>query len=261
MGHNILTEAELRSGTVRREGKRIFVAPDTYVTELAKEYISTHALELVQTNTIPASSNGGSFGKGVMSYTPIASTGADRFIDYYSGKGYREKPEHMTHLRGNLLVPKNDARILFRGKLDSLEALIMQTQITAEECGYPAIAEELDEVMRFVQTILACEVKDEPLPDIELFGMDSAALRYASHHLKEVFGIEHSVPHYSMGKVCAALNSLRAFVRETELAAAAAFTQGTQVSRPDIIEALNRLSSCVYILFCKKVSGKYERNE
>ena len=258
MGRKILTEAELRSGTVKREGNRIFVSSDTFVTELAKEYIFTHALELVKTETIPASSSGGSFGKGVMSYTPIASKGAAKFVDYNTGKGYAEKPEHMTHLRGNLLVPKHDARILFRGKLDSLEALIMQTQITAEECGYPAIAEELDEVMNFVQHILACEVKDEALPEISLFGMDSAALRYASHHLTEVFGIQHSVPHYSMGKICVALNTLRTFIRETELAAAAAFTEGTTVTRPDIIEALNRLSSCVYIMFCKKVSGKYD---
>ena len=258
MGKNILTEAELRSGSVKREGNKVFVSPDTFITELAAEYIRTHALELVKTNTIPSESKGGSFGKGVMSYSPIASTGTDRFVDYRTGRTYSEKPEHMTHLRGNLLVPKTDARILFRGKLDSLEALIMQTQITAEECGYPQIAKELDEVMSFVQHILASEVKDEPLPEISIFGMDSAALRYASHHLKEVFGIDHSVPHYSMGKVCVALNTLRAFVRETELAAATAFTEGAVVTRTDIIEALNRLSSCVYIIFCKKVSGKYD---
>lgn len=256
---NILTEAELRSGSVKREGNKIYVAPDTFITELAKEYITTHALVLVKTATVSAGSqSGGSFGKGVMSYTPIASKGTDRFVDYRSGRHYAEKPEHMTHLRGNLLVPKNDPRILFRGKLDSLEALIMQTQLTAVECGYPAVADELDEVMHFVQVLLASEVKDEPLPEIKLLGMDSAALRYASHHLTEVFGIQHSVPHYSMGKLCAALNSLRTFIRETELAAAAAFTEGTQVTRPDIIEALNRLSSCVYIMFCKKVSGKYD---
>ena len=258
MGKLILTEAMLRSGSVKREGNKVYVAEGTFITELAQEYLRTHALELVQTNTIPSSVSGGSFGKGVMSYSPIASSGTDRFVDYRTGRGYSEKPEHMTHLRGNLLVPKTDARILFRGKLDSLEALIMQTQITAEECGYPAVAKELDEVMHFVQVILASEVKDEPLPDIRVLGMNSAELRYASHHLKEVFGIEHSVPHYSMGKLCVALNSLRAFVRETELAAAIAFTQGAEVTRADIIEALNRLSSCVYIIFCKKVSGKYD---
>lgn len=258
MGH-ILTEADLRSGSVTRSGNTVYVPRDTFVSELANEYIRTHALQLIRTESTAAPvQSGGSFGKGVMSYTPIASKGAARYIDYRSGKQYSEKPEHMTHLRANLLVPKHDARIVFRGKLDSLEALIMQTQITAEECGYPVIAQELDEVMQFVQQILAHEVKDKPLPDIAIFGMNSQQLRYASHHLTEVFGIQHSVPHYSMGKICVALNTLRTFIRETELAAAAAFTDGANVSRPDIIEALNRLSSCVYILFCKKVSGKYD---
>ena len=84
--------------------------------------------------------------------------------------------------------------------------------------------------MEFVQQILAHEVKDEPLPDITIFGMDSAALRYASHHLKEVFGIDHSVPHYSMGKICVALNTLRTFIRETELAAAARATLERRLS-------------------------------
>lgn len=255
----ILTEAELRSGSVKRDGKKVYVDKGTFVTELAREYITTHALELVEgCAEVGKSSSSGSFGKGVMTYSPIPRAGQNKFIDYRTGKGYAEKPEYMTHLRGNLLVDKTDARIFFRGKLDSLEALIMQTQITADECGYPVIAKELDEVMGFVQKLLACEVKDEPLPEIKILGMSSAELRYASHHLREVFGIEHSVPHYSMGKICVSLNSLRTFIRETELAAAAAFTVNGTVTRKDIIEALNRLSSCIYIMFCKKVSGKYD---
>ena len=252
----ILTESDLRAGKAKIENGKVFIDSDTFVTPLAKEYMQSHRLTAEFSDKPKAS---GSFGKGVMSYTPIASFGAEKYVDYESGKGYKEKPEHMTHLRGNILVEKNNPRIRFRGKLDSLEALIMETQICAVECGYDSIADDLEDVMHFVQVILACEVKDEPMPDIELLGMDSARLRYASHHLTEVFGIQHSVPHYSMGKICAKLNSLRAFVRETELAAANAFINDNIVERNDIIEALNRLSSCVYIMFCKKVSGGYER--
>ena len=61
-----------------------------------------------------------------------------------------------------------------------------------------------------------------------------------------------------MGAVCVALNSLRTFVRETELAAVTAFMRDNEMTRPDIVEALNRLSSCVYIIFCKKVAGQYD---
>ncbi len=217
----ILTEADLRSGKVVSKNGKISVADGTFITPLAREYIRDRGFEIVFRNS---GSSGGSFGKGVMSYSPIPKTGSSRFIDFETGEGYSEKPEHMTHLRENLLVPKNHPRILLRGKFDSLEALIMQTQITALDEGYKNIAGELDEVMGFVQVLLACEVKDEPVPEIRIFGMNSQRLRYVSHHLTEEFGIQHSMPHYSMGKICVALNTLRTFVRETELSAVNAFT-------------------------------------
>lgn len=251
---DILTEADLRSGKVVSSNGKITVKKDTFVTELAKEFIRDNHIELIYEDS---HKSGGSFGKGVMSYTPIPKSGDHRYVDYVTGEGYSEKPEHMTHLYSNVLVVKDHPRILLRGKFDSLEALIIQTQITACEEGYANIAQELDEVMDFVQMLLACEVKNAPVPDIKIFGMNSQRLRYVSHHLTEEFGIQHSVPHYSMGKVCAALNSLRTFIRETELCAVSAFA-GENNPRNDIVEALNRLSSCVYIMFCKKVAGQYD---
>lgn len=251
----ILTEADLRSGSVNCKSGKVTVRKGVFVTPLAKEYIRDNSLELVY---IDEKTSGGSFGKGVMSYTPIPKSGSNKYIDYKTGEGYSEKPENMTHLYKNVLVPKNHPRILLRGKLDSLEALIMQTQVTAVEEGYQNIAAELDEVMSFVQVLLACEVKEEPVPEIKIFGMNSQRLRYVSHHLTEEFGIQHSVPHYTMGKICVALNLLRTFIRETELVAVNAFADGNKTTRADIIESLNRLSSCVYIIFCKKVAGQYD---
>ena len=50
----------------------------------------------------------------------------------------------------------------------------------------------------------------------------------------------------------AVLNKLRALVRQTELAGARAVPD-----RVDIIRALNRLSSCMHILFCRFLVGQY----
>ena len=55
-----------------------------------------------------------------------------------------------------------------------------------------------------------------------------------------------------MGESVLTLNLLRAQVREAEISAAKAFNE----ERTDIIEALNRLSSAVYILECKTISGR-----
>lgn len=41
----------------------------------------------------------------------------------------------MTHLHGNVLVPKTHPQIAFRGMLDSLEAKIMSLQVVASENG------------------------------------------------------------------------------------------------------------------------------
>ena len=62
-----------------------------------------------------------------------------------------------------------------------------------------------------------------------------------------------------MGRMAAELNRLRAKVREAELSAARAFmTAEGVVERPDIIRNLNRLSSGVYIVFCRWLAGYYE---
>lgn len=61
----------------------------------------------------------------VMTRTPLPGHGQRTYIDAQTGAGYGEKPEHMTHLRGNLLVPKTHPRIAFRGQLVSLQAEII----------------------------------------------------------------------------------------------------------------------------------------
>ena len=64
-----------------------------------------------------------------------------------------------------------------------------------------------------------------------------------------------------MGRLCASLNELRTQVRETELCAVNAFAQDGPDGRLDIIEGLNRLSSCVYILFCRTAAGCCEEEK
>jgi len=218
----ILTEAMLRALCLPR-GACVPVPPGTALTPLAREYIAAHGLTITECPS--ANAEGG------------------------------EKPEHMTHLNGTTLVPKTHPRIALRGRLDSLEALLLQTQALAQEQGRPEAAQSLGEVYGLAQRILAAEVKDEPLGAFTLLGLDSAALRAASHDPKGFVGLDaHPEPHACMGGLCLALNFLRTQVRETELAAAQAFcSPDRQVERADLLEALNRMSSAVYLLFLKEM--------
>ena len=53
-----------------------------------------------------------------------------------------EKPEHMTHLNAEVLVPKTHPRIAFRGAVDTLEAELILAQLAA-----PEMAAKLEEVL------------------------------------------------------------------------------------------------------------------
>ena len=64
------------------------------------------------------------------------------------------------------------------------------------------------------------------------------------------------LPSYTLGKTYAILNLLRTAVRETEVAAAAAFNNGKGYDRADIIEELNRMSSAMHIIMCKYLAKK-----
>ena len=245
----IITEADLRSHPLPAGTRRFEVEEGVFVTESARAYLDKRDIELVVRP-------GGKICGG-MSRTPLRDRGNRTYVDAATGLGLgREKPEEMTHLRGNLLVPKTHPRIAFRGRLDSLEAALLEAQALAHRENAPAVRDRLGEVLEHVRLVLGAEVKDEPLPETPLLGLDQAGLRRVSHNPKGELGIDHPIPSWEMGGLALRINTLRTQVRETELAAAAAFSAPGESPRPDIIRELNRLSSAVYIIFCQLIAGQ-----
>jgi ethanolamine utilization cobalamin adenosyltransferase len=79
--------------------------------------------------------------------------------------------------------------------------------------------------------------------------LDAEAIHRLSHDPLRYFGHDHIVPDAAQGVTVARLNLLRALIREAELAAANVYIDANyQLTRPDILESLNRLSSAVYVL-------------
>ena len=245
----ILTENDLRSHPPAPGARQYQVEEGTFVTESARSWLEKRDIQLV---ILPKGRMCGG-----MSRTPLPDRGSRTYLDAATGLPLgREKPEEMTHLRGNLLVKKSSPRIAFRGKLDSLEAAILEAQALDHSQNAPAVRDGLGEVLEQVHLVLGAEVKDQPLEEVPILGMDQARLRQVSHNVKGAFGIDHPIPSWEMGELALRLNTLRTQVRETELAAAVAFEAPGETPRPDIIRALNRLSSAVYILFCKLLAEK-----
>lgn len=182
-----------------------------------------------------------------------------KFVDYETGALYMEKPEHMTHLYGNVLVVKNHPRILFRGKLDSLQAEIVWAQVLISETGNQKLLDDLTNLLGILREMMRCDVLDEAFKNEAIIGLTHAELREQSHNPQKFFGVKAMVlPDYTMGRDYALLNQLRTAVRETEVAAAEAFREGKRYTRDDIIEELNRLSSALHIMMCKYLAGQYK---
>ncbi len=182
-----------------------------------------------------------------------------KYITEYGGF-LDEKPEYMTQLYKNKLVFKDNKVIKLRGKLDSLQSEILKSQIQLNKMKLDKLVNDLQEILDFVRNILKCEIIDEPLGEFSLLNMNEIELRDISHHPKKYFDIDHLFTiDYKLGEVVIVLNSLRSLVRETELVAYSAFKNDDgRVVREDIIKALNRLSSLMYVMIFKYLKGNYD---
>ena len=144
--------------------------------------------------------------------------------------------------------------------IDLLEAEILLAQQAAAEEGYRTLTEELEEVLGFVRRYIRFDVLDEPVGSIRLCGYTPEQLREYSHYPEKHFGQPHFMIRYTDGPALLALNKLRTVVRQTELAAYAAFRDPDgNVTRSDMILGLNRLSSLMWIMMIKWKAGQYRR--
>ena len=241
----LLTEEDVRRMSNQGTRGPVVVNRDQMLTPGALDYLREHRVEVVYPQ-------GEAAGEGAPSAPAKYRT--------LFGAALNEKPEHMTHLKGNVLVFKDHPRIAFRGWIDALEAEILLTQQAAAGEGYGALAGELEEVLGFVRRYIRFDVLDEPVGAIELCGYTPEQLREYSHYPEKHFGQPHFLACYTDGPALLAVNKLRTVVRQTELAAYAAFRDADgNVTRGDMILGLNRLSSLMWIFMIKLKAGRYER--
>ena len=267
----VITEAILRD-ELRADRPEVYVIPEGKIlSPAAREYLQQCKIKIVKENEKPrpkktlqvtATEVPGIPESAAPAQKENQSQPKPRYVDDATGAFYYEKPEHMTQLHGNVLVNKNDDRILFRGKLDSLEALFVLDQTIFAEMGESQeLLGDLEDILISIREMMRCDVLDEPFQMDTIIGLTHAELREQSHDPQRFFGVKAMVlPDYTMGRDFALLNQLRTDVRETEVAAASAFHTGAKYTRGDIIEELNRMSSAVHILMCRYLAGQYKTN-
>lgn len=257
----VITEAIVREELKAKEPEYYYVEEGTLLSPAAREYLQQRRIKIEKKEDIGKNAEAPLEAKiAVKEAAPReAAVPTPKFTDYETGAFYMEKPEHMTQLSGNALVPKNHLRIHFRGKLDSLQASVILTQaILAETEGNKKIIDDLDNIKQILMDIMRCDILEESLLEHSIIGFNHKELRERSHDPQKFFNIKQmTMPDYTMGKTYALLNQLRTSIRETEVAAADAFLMGAKCTRSDIIEEFNRLSSALHIMMCMYLAGLY----
>ena len=219
-------EQAVRANIRNRDGKRVYyLGKGDQLTSTARDFLRRERIEIL----------------------PGSQARPERYRLLPGGYA-EEKPEHMTHLNGEVLVPKTHPRIRFRGKMDTLEAELILCQLVP---GAPEGA--LGEILDLSRKILRCDVLEEPLRQDTLCGLTQAEQRERSHMPQDYYGQPHFMPQASDGSVIAGLNRARCFAREAELAAVEAFSnRDGNLIREDIPKALNRMSSMLYLLMIQE---------
>ena len=221
----LYTEQQVKANIRNREGKRVFfLGKGDQLTPGARDWLSRERIE-------------------------VRSADQAKIETYrLLGGGYvTEKPEHMTHLHSDVLVSKTHPRIAFRGAIDALEAEIVLCQLMAE-----TVRKELGEILALARLLIRCEVLNEPVPEEKLCGLTQDEIRKRSHFPQEFYGQPHFMPEHTDGAAILHINKCRCIARQAELAAVRALVDDEgNVARADILKALNRMSSMLYILMIR----------
>ena len=200
-----------------RDGKRVFYqGKGDQLTSEARDFLQRERIEI-----LPAER---------------AKPDAYRLL---GGGTVAEKPEHFTHLNGDVLVPKTHPRIRFRGAMDTLEAELLLCPP----------GEEVRQVLETARKILRWEVLEQPVQEETICGLTPSELRRRSHFPQEFYGVPHFMPDFSDSLPLRQVNRARCAARSAELAAVEAFTdRDGELTRPDIVQLLNRMSSMLYLI-------------
>ena len=220
----LYTQEHVQENLRNRDGKRVFyLGKGDQLTSGARDFLTRERIEIL----------------------PAEQARPQRYR--LEGGGYlEEKPENMTHLHGDVLVPKTHPRIGFRGAMDTLEAELLLAQL-----ALPRWSEELGQVLELSRQLLRCEVLNEPVEESALCGLTEQQLREHSHRPQDFYGQPHFMPKVTDGPEVLRLNKVRCCARAAERAAVAAVPD-----RVDLIRALNRMSSLLYVLMIRQKAGK-----
>lgn len=241
----LLTEEDVRRMSNQGTRGPVVVNRDQMLTPGARDYLREHRVEVVYPQ-------GEAAGEGAPSAPAKYRT--------LFGAALNEKPEHMTHLKGNVLVFKDHPRIAFRGWIDALEAEILLTQQAA---AGRAMGPWPGSWRRF--WALSGAISASTCWTSRWGPSSCAAIRRSSSGSTPTIRRSTSAsptfwPAIPTAPPCWRSTSCALWCGRPSWPPTPAFRDADgNVTRGDMILGLNRLSSLMWIFMIKLKAGRYER--
>lgn len=247
----IVTEADLRDQLRRPfSGAQVVVPVGARLSPSAADFVKHWKLQLVEGGGEPTATQAAPNGARawdspstfpvVKNETPPTCT--------CCGTPVETKPDALTQLNACHYAAKNHPRIRFRGRIDSLHALVMLVQVRAKALGAGDLVEDLGTVAAYLREIMSAEYNERPVADVSLADWDEAALHRATHDPRGVLGVPHLAISEADPELQHWLNVCRTQAREIESTALDAFPSPHHPYGASICHAMNRLSSVFYFL-------------
>lgn len=247
----VITESELREMWKNGRGNLPIFPPGTRFSASAQDFIKTLPVEAQSSYKGAASSmNDQDIDWDKPGSFPVVLTGPLP-VCQECGQPLENKPEHLTQIDAGHFAPKTHPRLILRGRIDSLHALVMLTAATARRFELPDLAQHLDTLAAYCREILSAEYQMRIAAPLHLLGKNEEELHEISHWPDKYLGTSHVVPGTHDHEILHWLNVLRTQCREVEIVALQAYppkdhdTSGVGAS---LGKALNRLSSAIYVL-------------
>ncbi|MGL6167285.1 MAG: hypothetical protein ACRC0Y_03230 [Fusobacteriaceae bacterium] len=248
----VLTEEKLRSIYKKDDKtKEIFLEKGTILTPSAKQYLIDKNIKILEKIT-----------KNMKEEKEVKESKYQELKPNYEGmfgEFYIEKPEHMTQIHGNVLVKKDDKRIIFRGAIDSFQSSWLVLIKDLKDIKNSELHKDLENLEKFIKKILISEVVGEAMIDIKILEKTLDEIRDISHNPQKHFNRGHLFEISSKDNyIVIKLNEMRALSRKLEIKGIQAFIKENGViERSDILLALNRLSSAIYIMMLRGMGEEY----
>ena len=240
----ILTEDKIKAMYKEEQFKEFYLENGTKLTPSAREFLLDKGIE------IKTQKEDNELAEIKGEEKPLRA----RYVGVH-GEQYLTKPEYMTQLYGNILVNKNHPRILFRGKVDSFLGKWLVLEKEFLESKNTKLIKDLQSITTYIKKIQLAEMLNKELEEIIVLGESLDKIKEISHNPKKYFNENHMFDiSIKNSYLVLRLNELRGVSRELELSGIDTLLEDKKL---DILTALNRLSSAIYVMMLKGETGEY----